>query len=137
MSSAQEIIEAASEAQKALFELELAIENDIDEMRLKAFKEERSLSEDEVKRRKELRVAQGEIRDAKQELAYVTLSRLDASDDVVQLRKRMKMVNQCLSDDLNNLNNIEKFAAKAAKAADKITEVVAKVASKAASMGII
>jgi predicted nucleic acid-binding Zn-ribbon protein len=137
MASSQEIIAAANETRKALFKLEIALEDDIDEMRLKAFNEGRALSDDEVKRRKELRVAQGEIRDAKKELAYVTLSRLDASDDVAQFRKRIDMVNQCLSDDLDNLKNIEKFAAKAAKAADKITEVVAKVASKAASMGII
>ena len=45
--SVAEIVAAADEARKALFDLELTLEKQIDEMRFLAFKEKRSLNDEE------------------------------------------------------------------------------------------
>ena len=76
------------------------------------------------------------MRDGYKELAYVTLRRVDNSDEVKSLLNRMKQVNNGLADDLQELKKIEAFAEKAAKTADAIANVVGKVAERVASLAI-
>ena len=129
-----EIVAAADEARKVLFDLELALEKQIDEMRLLAFKEQRLLNAEEKVRRTQIRASQAEIGDAHIELAYVTLSRLDNSEDVQQLKQKMFHVNQGLRDDLAELKKIKNIARKVADVTNKLTQIVSKVVAKAESM---
>jgi len=132
--SVAEIIAAADEARKVLFDLELALEKQIDEMRFLAFKKKRPLNDEEKGRRTQIRASQTEIKEALIELAYVTLSRLDNSEDVLQLKKKMDQVNQGLRDDLTELKKITSIAEKVANVADKLAQVVEKIATKAAGL---
>ena len=128
------IVASADEARQALFDLELALEKEIEELRYKAFQENRSLNDEEKARRTQIRASQAEIKDAHVELAYVTLSRLDNSEDVAQLQQKMDQINRGLEDDLAELKKIESVAKKVDKVAEKVAEIAGKVAEKVANM---
>lgn len=132
--SVGEIISSAQAARRDLSDLEQDLQNGIDEIDFKVFSEERTLTSDEKARRQQLRASQTEIRDAFIELAFVTVRRLDDSNEVERLNARMAQINRGLKDDLNDLQEIVDFAEKAAKAADTIAKVVQKVAEKAAAV---
>lgn len=128
--SAAEIVAAADETRKGLFELELGIEKEVDALRFRAFKERRPLSDAERAKRSELRACQAEIRNAHVDLAYVTLVRLDDADEVRSLNARIGEVNDALADDLAALKKLEDLSAKVAQVADKLAQVVGKIAER-------
>lgn len=125
-----DIIVAAAEARQGLTTLEHQLQGDIDEIDLRAFREERRLTEAERGRRRTLRAAQAEVRDAFASLAYVTARRLDNSEETARLLGRVRDINAGLGDDLDELKTIERYATIAAKVADGIAVVAAKLAAK-------
>lgn len=125
------IIASAQEARKELADLEQQLQSRIDEIDFDAFREERNLTADDKTERKQLRASQTEVREAFVELAFVTLRRLDESEEVGRLNARLDQINRGLKDDLDDLKKIAAFAAKAAKVADSVAKVVEKVAAKA------
>lgn len=125
------IIASAQEARKELADLEQQLQSRIDEIDFDAFREERNLTADNKTERKQLRASQTEVREAFVELAFVTLRRLDESEEVGRLNARLDQINRGLKDDLDDLKKIAAFAAKAAKVADSVAKVVEKVAAKA------
>lgn len=132
----EQIVAVADEARRALFDLELELQKEIDGLRFVAFKENRPLTAAEKDLRNQLRASQGEIRDSHAELAYVTLARLDNSEEVKLLKQRIDEVNHNLKDDLETLAKIQRLAVKVANVADQVAKIVKEVATKAASLGI-
>jgi hypothetical protein len=65
-------------------------------------------------------------------LAFVTAARLDNSDDVKQLREKLKSINANLNDDLERLKKIAIYAAIAAQVADGLAQLAEQVAAAAA-----
>lgn len=126
-----EIIASAKETRRHLADLEQQLQAEIDEIDFLAFQERRPHTAEERARRKERRASQTEVREAFVELAYVNLRRLDESDEVARLQKRMNQINRGLSDDLNDLKEIKKYAETATKVAEGIAKIVEKVAEKA------
>lgn len=127
-----QIIASARDARQELADLEQQLQSRIDEIDFDAFREERGLTADEKTERKQLRASQTEVREAFAELAFVTVRRLDESDEVGRLKAKMDQINRGLKDDLDDLKKIAAFATKAAKVADSVAKVVEKVAAKAA-----
>lgn len=128
----QEIVEEARAARKDLSEMEVELQAEIDEIDMQVFVEKRPYSLDEKKRRKTLRADQAEVREAFKELAYLTLTRLDDSDEVKRLNRRMNLLTDGLSDDLESLKQVERYAGIAAKVADGMAKVAAKLVDLAA-----
>lgn len=123
-----DVITAATEARQRLAELEHKLQSEIDAIDFGAFREERELTPDERTRRKETRATLAEVREAFTILAYVTLQRLDNSDELRQLRKNIDSINVGLDDDLDHLKTVEKYAGTAAKVADALARVAEKLA---------
>lgn len=123
----QQIVAAAKTTRRELSEMEGELQAEIDEIDMQVFSDRRAYSVEEKKRRKSLMADQAEVREAFKELAYMTLSRLDDSDEVKQLTKKMKQINDGLSDDLNDLKKVERYAQVAAKVADGMAKVAAKL----------
>ena len=126
------IVTAADKTRRALFDLDRDLEKQLDKIRFDASKQARSLSIEEKKVRTQIRASQSEIRNAIIQLDYVTASRLDKSEEVLQLKQRIENVNQDLNDDLKQLKKIEGMAKKVSLVADKLTDVVIDLAAKAA-----
>jgi hypothetical protein len=127
-----QIIASARDARQELADLEQQLQSRIDEIDFDAFREERGLTADEKIERKQLRASQTEVREAFAELAFVTVRRLDESDEVGLLKAKMDQINRGLKDDFDDLKKIAAFATKTAKVADSVAKVVEKVAAKAA-----
>jgi len=125
-----DIVVAAAQARQGLATLEHQLQSDIDEIDLRAFREERPLTAEERARRRTMRAAQAETRDGFASLAYVTARRLDDSAETGRLLARVRDINAGLGDDLDDLKTIERYATIAAKVADGIAVVAAKLAAK-------
>ncbi len=125
---AQDIVNEAMKTRSALTDLDHAIQEEIDEIVLTAARERRPLSDDDKARRKALRADQVEIQDAFKVLAFVTLTRLDASADVAELKNKLDSVKDELEDDIKRLKDIARYAEIAAKVADGLTQLAVKVA---------
>lgn len=106
-----EILESAREAHHELADLEHRIQDQIDH--IDDVRHENPLNDEQKNRRRQLRAAQKEVRDASDVLVYVTLRRLSKSEEIKILQKRIKQINQELIDDLSDLGDIlggfEKF----------------------------
>ena len=66
------------------------------------------------------------------ELGFATAARLDNSDDVKELREKLKSINANLRDDVNRLKKIATYAAIAAQIADGLTKLAEQVAGAVA-----
>jgi hypothetical protein len=124
-----QVIASANTARQHLAMLERELQEGIDEIDFNAFKEGRSLTPAEIKQRRELRATQAEIRDEFKVLAFVTLQRLDESDEVAQLLHQLEVINAGLEDDLERLKKIEKYATIAAKVADSLAKTAGRLAA--------
>ena len=129
-----EIIEHRNTAREELAKLELALQEEIDEIRFKALQLGRPMSDEEKASRNERRATLGDARQAFQDLNFITLQRLDKSEEVRQLQQRMKQINAGIGDDLEELKRIERYAATAAKIADAIAKTAEKLAQVAANL---
>ena len=130
--TANQIIAEAKAARDTLAELEVKLQEEIDEIRLKALVERRDMRPDERALRKERKADLAEAREAYRNLVFVNLQRLNNSDDIKQLQAKMDEINKGLGDDLAQLERIERYAETAAKIADAVAKVTAKLAELAA-----
>lgn len=127
--TADEIVADAAEAHNRLSALDVALQTRLDEIRFRAFQEDREFTPAEAAERKGLLASQGEVREAKVELSFVTLQRLDASEDVKRLKTQIARVNSGLKDDLDRLRRLERYAEIAAKVAETLVKVAGKLAA--------
>jgi hypothetical protein len=127
-----EVIAEAKNARRRLADLELQLQDGIDEIDFTIFKERRDPLAAELAKRKELISTQAEVRTQFTVLAFVTAQRLDDTDEVKQMVRRMNTINAGLRDDLDRLKRIERYAATAAKVADATAKTAAKLAAIAA-----
>ena len=132
--SVDEIIKERNAAREELAKLELELQEEIDEIRFKALQLRRPMSDEEKALRNERRATLGDARQAFQDLNFITLQRLDKSDEVQQLQQRLKQINAGIGDDLEQLRRIERYAATAAKIADAIAKTADKLAQVAARL---
>lgn len=133
--SIQDIVKSSQGARRSLSDLEQQLQSMIDEIDFTAFRDGRDLTPDETVRRTQMRASQREIRDAFVELAFVTVSRLNDSDEIAALSARMERINRGLSDDLERLKRIAGFAKTVAKIADGVAKVAAQITTLAALGG--
>lgn len=134
--TSDDIIAEARSARRELADLDQQIQEQIDQIDFDAFRDRRDLTPEERSLRQERRANQAEVREAYVSLAYVTLRRLDESDEVKRLQQKMKEINLGLSDDLDRLKRIERYAEVAAKIADSIAKIAAKVAERVVDLAI-
>jgi hypothetical protein len=128
-----EAIVAEAEASRLqLTSLHDALQSEIDEIASNAAKQGREPTDAEKEQRKLLRAEQAKVLEAFKELAFVTLVRLDNSDDVKQLQTSLKSINANLNDDLERLKKIATYAKIAAQVADGLAKLAAQAAAIAA-----
>jgi hypothetical protein len=130
--TADEIIAARDIARQVLAELELELQEEIDEIRFAALQRGQPMSDDEKALRDERRANLAEARATFRNLNFITLQRLDQSDEVRQLQQRMNEINQEIGDDLERLKKIKRYAETAAKIADAVAKATEKLAQLAA-----
>ena len=129
MATKDEIVAAAESSRNDLSTLERQLQERIDQIDFDAFAAGRELTEAEKTERQSLRASQAELREAFQVLAFVTLRRLDESDQVIQLHTRMSRINKGLKDDLERLKDVEDYARIAVKVADGLGKLLEKAAA--------
>lgn len=100
------------------------------EIRRTAFQEGRSLSAQEISRRKEIAATRGELTDALETLALDTLASLDAADDLDSLLHEVNSIIQQLDDDLKDLQQLVDYA----KSAESVGKGLATVATALAAL---
>jgi hypothetical protein len=79
------------------------------------------------------RAEKAEARGVLTDLVFFTLIRLNESDEIAELQRKMDGINGALRDDLEDLKRIERYAATAAKIADALAKATDKLASLAAA----
>ena len=126
------IVAEATATRSQLASLDHTLQGEIDKIILGAAMQGRELTDNEKNQRKLLRGQQADVQEAFAELAFVTVARLDNSDDVKQLRERLKSINANLSDDLERLKKIATYAAIAAQVADGLAKLAVQVAGAVA-----
>jgi hypothetical protein len=126
------IVTGANASRSQLASLDHTLQGAIDKIVLDAAKQDRKLTDDEKNQRKVLRGQQADVQEAFAELAFATAARLDNSDDVEQLRQKLKSINANLSDDLEKLKKIATYAAIAAQVADGLAKLAEQVAGAVA-----
>ena len=129
MATINDIIAEAKAAQQSLADLEAELQEEIDEIRLRAFQQNRGMTEEERTTRNDRRAQKSEARAAYVALTFVTLQRLDQSEEVEQLTRKMNEINQGLEGDLDGLKHIARYAATATKVADSLAKIATKVAA--------
>jgi len=128
------IVAGATASRSQLASLDHALQSAIDGIVLGAAKQGRELTDDEKNQRKLLRGQQADVQEAFEELAFVTVARLDNSDDVQQLREKLKSINANLDDDLQRLKKIATYAVIAAQVADGLAKLAEQVAGAVAKV---
>lgn len=131
--TAAAILEAAKEARANLGRLEQELQDEIEDIRFRAFREGgRELTAAERERREALRARQTEVREAFVVLAYTTLRQLDESSEVALLQQRMNDINAGIGAHLDELAQLERYATTVAKITDEFAKIVAKATELAA-----
>lgn len=132
MTKIDEIFEEAKVARRELADLEHELQEEIDEIRFRAFEEGRAMTEDEKKTRDLRRAEKAEARDAYVAMTFITLQRLNHAEELKHLIRRMEEINLNLKDDLDHLRNISRYAELAARVGDAVAGVAQSVAAIAA-----
>lgn len=131
MTTIDEILAEAKAARRHLADLEQQLQEEIDEISFSAFQQGRDMTEEEMTTRNSRRAEKAEARDAYVAMTFITLQRLNQSDELKQLIHRMDEINAGLKDDLDRLQQIARYAELAAKVADGLAKVAQKVAAVA------
>jgi hypothetical protein len=128
LESAETIVAEAMKNRVRLLDLDHELQSEIDEIVLGAARAGRGLNNEEKARRKSRRASQADTGRALKALAFVTLARLDGSDEVIELKGKLDAVNDGLVDDLEQLKDIERYTAIAADLADGLAQLAEQVA---------
>ena len=131
-----EIVSSVETAHGELGKLERELQKEIDEIRISAARAGRSPNPEELMRLKELRAEKAEARQVLADLVFFNLIRLNESDEITELQRKMDGINSALRDDLEDLKRIERYAEIAAKVADALAKATEKLASLAAGSPI-
>lgn len=131
-----EIVASVETAHGELGKLERELQKEIDEIRISAARAGRSPNPEELMRLKELRAEKAEARQVLADLVFFNLIRLNESDEITELQRKMDGINNALRDDLEDLKRIERYAEIAAKVADALAKATEKLASLAAGSPI-
>ena len=129
MASIETILSGAKAARRNLADLEAELQEEIDEIRFNAFVKRRKMTAKERATRNERRAQLSEARDAYVALTFVTLQRLNQSEEVIHLTRKMSEINKGLEDDLETLQKIERYAATAAKVSGGLARIAKRVAA--------
>ena len=129
MAPVDDIIAEAKTARRILGDLEQDLQEEIDEIRFLAFSEKRPLTDAEKATLNERRAEKSEARAAQAELIFVTLQRINQSDELQVLKRKMDEINKGLKDDLDHLKTIARYAKVAADVAESVEKVATQVAA--------
>lgn len=99
-----------------------------------AFAEHRTLTDVEIKRRKEIAATRGDLAEAMETLGLDIINALENASDVDVLISKIRIVNQQLKDDLDGLKQLEEKVAKVKAVANGMAKVIKKLLSFKASM---
>ncbi|WP_461535242.1 hypothetical protein [Spongorhabdus nitratireducens] len=111
----------------AIFALDQALAAERSALKRKAFAQSRKLTDQEVKRRKEIVATRVELAEAIEALALDTVDALENASDVDSLLANIGAINQQLEDDLDHLKQLQKNAEQAQKVAEGMAAVVDKL----------
>ena len=128
MATIEKITAEAKVARQNLADLETELQEEIDEIRFRAFQEGRPMTDAERATRNDRRAQKSEAREAYVALTFVTLQRLNQSEEVKQLTQKINEINQGLADDLDGLKKIARYADTAAKIAESLANIAKNVA---------
>jgi hypothetical protein len=128
MATIEEITAEAKVARQNLADLETELQEEIDEIRFRAFKEGRPMTDAERATRNDRRAQKSEAREAYVALSFMTLQRLNQSEEVKQLTLKINEIDQGLVGDLDDLKKIERYADTAAKVADGLANIATNIA---------
>ena len=127
MATIDEVKAAFEEQLQTIYVLDQSLGAERAELLRRAFKEGRALSDQEVKRRKEIASTRQELADALRILGLETVGALESASDVDSLLAEIEAINLQLKDDLDHLHNIAKYAGKVAKFASGMALVLEKL----------
>ena len=97
-------------------------------IRRSAFQDRRSLTPEEITRRKEVAATRFELAESLTMLALSTIDELESAEDLDDLLHTINSVNQQLDDDLVRLQDLVDYAETAAKVAKGIANAAEKLA---------
>jgi hypothetical protein len=124
MPSAQDILNDATAAKDALHRLESALNEQIDSLAFTALKEGRDLTAAERSKRDQYRAAVAAVESSFDELGFITLTKLNHSNEVKNLLHDISEENSQLDDDLKQLKQVEAIAQEVADVAAQLPKVV-------------
>jgi hypothetical protein len=130
----EQIAAARDEAREALGKLASQLNDGIDAIEATVFQEDRDFTTAERSRRDFLRASLNETNGAISELAFVTLDRLNQSDEVKRMRADLDDVNRQIQGDLTRLKQIADFAQQAANALALLAQISEGLAGLAARL---
>ncbi len=128
MSTIEEVRRAFEDELQAIFALDQELLSERAAIKRKAFLENRSLTDAEIVRRKEVAATRQELSEALRTLALETVDALEDASDVGTLLAELNAVNQQLADDLARLKDMAQHAEKATRVATGLENVVGKLA---------
>jgi hypothetical protein len=134
MTTIAEVKETFETELQAIFFLDQTLAEERSAIKMKAFAEDRPLTDEEVSRRKEIAATRGELAEAMEALALDTVNALENASDVDDLLSNIKAVNQQLKDDLDRFKQLEETAAKAEAVAKGMAGVIEKLLSLKTSL---
>ena len=124
-----EEVRAEFEARRAdISELDQALAAERKAIRRTAFHAGRSLTPDEIGRRKEIAATRLELAESLEALSLSTIDALENAEDLDDLLHAISSVNQQLDDDLTRLQDLVEHSEAAARVADGIANAAAKLA---------
>lgn len=130
----KQIVAARDEARETLGALASQLNDGIDAIEAKVFQEDRDFTSSERSRRDFLRASLNETNGAISELAFVTLDRLNQSDEVERMRADIDDVNRQIQGDLARLKKIADFAQQAADALALLAKIAEGLAGLVAKL---
>jgi hypothetical protein len=124
MPSAQDIVDAAAATRDALHRLESKLNEQIDAIAFTALQAGRAITAAERAQRDQYRAAVATVENSFDQLGFVTLAKLDSSDDVKGLLNDTTATNTRLDGDLARLKQVENVAQEVADVAAQLSKVV-------------
>ena len=124
MTTVSEVREHFERQRQKIADLDQSLANERSELKRKAFEEGRALTDDELKRRREIVVERERWAKAMEGLALETVAALENASDVDTLLKKINALNQQLRGDLERLQEVEAHAARAEAVAKGLASLV-------------
>ena len=127
MTTIKEVSESFEEGLDAISVLDQTLAAERSALKRKAFDEGRSLTTEEVKRRKEITTTRGKLAEAMKMLALDSVNALENTSGVDRLLGNIEQINQQIQGDLDRLGRIEENAAKIRSVVESLASMVSKL----------